>query len=550
MPPSVPSNPSPVDEETNVSLTTSLNWDSIGATSYDIYFGTSSPPPLYGYSFQSHYDLPTLNYGTTYYWQVVAKNAGGNTFGSEWEFTTKEQYTLSISTTVGGTTDPVPGTYYYENGTTLEIKAISDALHKFYKWSGNIPIGHELENPITITMDSNKIITAEFIAEILSEQIDNYRGVLAADVDYDGRDELVVDYGTMGIYLYDPYTSPKWTRLSGANPDFMIVADSDGNNTAEIFAYFEGENAIHKWEWVSGDADGQWSWNWVNGYKCDYMFPADIEDDGKEEIVLGLRSIDSSAYYVFLKDYNSGTPAMHLLYSGQSYAGWPVAFGTSDDEIVSYRDSMYWWDYISNDSDFTDNWTRMITSDPDLGDTLVANFDDDLEEELIVDIINQLWVYNYSSSPKWSRLNAATVLDIRPWPQMLWTDDELVVSFLSPNGLWMYDAQATPKWQCLNGLTPDYDGGYVEVFNADGDTDWDIAVDYSNQGIGLWKYDYNGSPKWTSMNGNAADYMVRADLNGDGDHELLVKFSSVAGLWKWDDDTTPKWQRINGANPD
>ena len=205
---------------------------------------------------------------------------------------------------------------------------------------------------------------------------------------------------------------------------------------------------------------------------------------------------------------------------------------------------------MTSDPDWTDNWTSMTTADPDVGDTLVANFDADAEEELVVDILNQLWAYNYSSGTKWSRLNAATVLDIRAWPQVSGTDDELVVSFLSPNGLWMYDAQSSPKWQSLNGLTPDYDGGYVEVFNADGDTDLDIAVDYSNQGIGLWKYDYNGLPKWTSMNGNAADYMVRADLDGDGDHELLVKFSSVTGLWKWDDDTTPKWQRINGIDPD
>ena len=379
----------------------------------------------------------------------------------------------------------------------------------------------------------------------------NYRGVIATDVDGDLREELVVDFGSIGIWLYDPDSTPKWVVLYGVNPDFMVDVDFDGDGRKEIFAYFDSQNAIHKWDWEPGDPNGVWQWNYDVNHKCDYMFCAYIEDDGEEELVLGLKATDSSWYKMYVDEYDSNHWERTTAYDGRTYAAWRVDFaGAPEDEIVAYRQSMYLWEWVPPDQYWLDNWTSMTSADPDLSDTVVADFDADAEEELVVDILDQLWAYNYSSGTKWSRLNAATVLDIRAWPQVTGTDDELLVSFLSPNGLWMYDAQASPKWQSLNGLTPDYDDGFVEIFDADGDLDWDIAVDYSNQGIGLWKYDYNGSPKWTSMNGNSADYMVRADLDGDWDHELLVKFSTIAGLWKWDDDTTPKWQRINGVDPD
>lgn len=73
-------------------------------------------------------------------------------------------YTLSISTGSGGTTDPAPGTYTYDPGTEVSINAIPDSEYEFSEWTGNVPQGHENDNPVTITMDSDMSITANFNA--------------------------------------------------------------------------------------------------------------------------------------------------------------------------------------------------------------------------------------------------------------------------------------------------------------------------------------------------------------------------------------------------
>jgi len=98
-PPSIPSDPSPADNATNVSISTNLSWncsdpDGDGIR-YDIYFGAALPPSLVAldqtgttYSF-----ISSMQSNTTYYWNIVAKDkpaTGGSktTYGPLWSFTT------------------------------------------------------------------------------------------------------------------------------------------------------------------------------------------------------------------------------------------------------------------------------------------------------------------------------------------------------------------------------------------------------------------------------------------------------------------------------
>jgi hypothetical protein len=90
--PAAPTNPSPGDTAIDISLTTDLDWDdSDGATSYDVYFGTTYPPEKVGTVSDSAYDPGLLDKNTLYYWRIVAKNDCGDTTGDLWQFTTAQQ---------------------------------------------------------------------------------------------------------------------------------------------------------------------------------------------------------------------------------------------------------------------------------------------------------------------------------------------------------------------------------------------------------------------------------------------------------------------------
>jgi PKD repeat protein len=94
-PPYEPSNPSPPDGATNVSLNGSLSWtggdpDVNDTVTYDVYFGKTTPPPkVMTNQSGTNYDLPTLSYDTRYYWKIIAwDDHGASTSGPVWSFTT------------------------------------------------------------------------------------------------------------------------------------------------------------------------------------------------------------------------------------------------------------------------------------------------------------------------------------------------------------------------------------------------------------------------------------------------------------------------------
>ncbi len=88
--PACPAGPSPADAATGVSTSPTLTWSAVsGVASYDIYFGTASPPPLVSNVSAPSYAPGSLAVGTTYHWKVVSKSACGPATGCvEWSFTT------------------------------------------------------------------------------------------------------------------------------------------------------------------------------------------------------------------------------------------------------------------------------------------------------------------------------------------------------------------------------------------------------------------------------------------------------------------------------
>ncbi len=113
------------------------------------------------------------------------------------------EYTLTIATTIGGTTLPAPGSYTHPEGTTLGVAAFPDAGYNFDHW---ILDGETYTtNPLPILMDKDHTLTAYF-SEEAPPPPETYKLTISSTIG--GTTDP-----TPGIYTYDAGTSVTVTAI-------------------------------------------------------------------------------------------------------------------------------------------------------------------------------------------------------------------------------------------------------------------------------------------------------------------------------------------------
>jgi hypothetical protein len=142
-------------------------------------------------------------------------------------------YTLTIESVAGGTTNPSPGSHIYDTGTEVTIKAIPNSGYRFSNWSGD---ASGTSNPITITMNSDKSIKANFSAIPPSEEAGKKGGCFIATAAYgsplhlhldilrDFRDKYLMpsELGRSLVNLYYKY-SPFFADLIAKNKALKVT---------------------------------------------------------------------------------------------------------------------------------------------------------------------------------------------------------------------------------------------------------------------------------------------------------------------------------------
>jgi len=220
------------------------DWSGDHYVGYTVASGLS-PGSIQSYCFE--WDVPLNATPGTYSYQAVVKT---DREISEWsgtqDFTvaaTSLQYTLSIAATSGGTTDPAPGDHLYDSGTVVELEALSDQGYKFSKWTGDIPSEKETDNPVSITMDSDKSVTANFVLDPSQA-----RALFLSPADFNqNQDEndylldskyLYLKNGSSSRLFYAPIHLPQDAKITS-----IIVFYYDNHNPGNVTATLYKVNA-------------------------------------------------------------------------------------------------------------------------------------------------------------------------------------------------------------------------------------------------------------------------------------------------------------------
>jgi hypothetical protein len=107
-------------------------------------------------------------------------------------------YTLTITTTTGGTTYPTSGSYTYPEGASVTVRAVPNSGFTFDHWElDGANIG--ALNPVTIIMDKNHILRAVFTAITIMGTLECHAYIDATEV------AATVDITGIGTYI-TPFT--------------------------------------------------------------------------------------------------------------------------------------------------------------------------------------------------------------------------------------------------------------------------------------------------------------------------------------------------------
>jgi hypothetical protein len=284
-------------------------------------------------------------------------------------------YSLNIITVGNGAVIKVPDQLEYEHGTEVTLTAEAEEDWTFSAWSGDT---NSTENPITITINSDKNITATFTyngifgwSQIIESMPSN--DPRANKYVKDGGSMVTVDDSIDGItiyafrgnksnefYKYTPGTPGDWMELEtipyGLKPtdptrinkkkvgkgaslcydDDNIIYATKGNSTREFWAYdIEGDS------WI---AKAFLPYTPVKGLKGGTSI-AYYDYDNKVYLLAGGQKVDSSNFFVYTPqaDTPNCTPWVALTLAPITPHNKPYKDGSCitllDDEIYFLKGS-------------------------------------------------------------------------------------------------------------------------------------------------------------------------------------------------------------------
>lgn len=142
-------------------------------------------------------------------------------------------YTLTINAE-NGSVEKIPNQPTYNHGTSVLLTPTPYEGYYFTNWSGDIPIGHETDNPLTILIDQDRTVMANFGINLHTLTVDETDGTVEIDPPTGPYEHgSIVTLTAISIDRSWRFVNWSGDTTGNANPLSLVM---DGNKT--ITAHF------------------------------------------------------------------------------------------------------------------------------------------------------------------------------------------------------------------------------------------------------------------------------------------------------------------------
>ena len=306
-------------------------------------------------------------------------------------------------------------------------------------------VGSDLVQPI-LTADINGNGQDEVVVDFGDQQgifVRNDSGVwshlhgaspetmIAGDLNGDGKDEVIVDFGSQkGIWI--SYNDGTWTNIHSKSPDSMVIGDINGDTCDEVIADFGKGYGI--WVYLDG------IWFHMHGISPKSMATGDLNADGKDEIIVDFGSMHG----IWVRFGDGSWTQIHSLSPKLMTTG--NIDGDGGEEVIINFDSFLgiWARYDNNDL------VHLYEARPEL--MVTADLDGDGTDEIVMDFGSSKGIWVVYGDGTYSNINELS-------PELMTKgdldgngQDELVVDFGPDKNIWVRNDDGS--WSRIHGLSP------------------------------------------------------------------------------------------------
>ena len=144
-------------------------------------------------------------------------------------------YTLTVTASEGGTVNNTGGTY--NENSNVSITATADAGYEFTSWSGD---ASGTDNPLTVSMNSNKTITANFIRTQYTLSVGKIgEGTITQEVISSDKTSEEYNSGDVVRLIATPSSGSIFNSWSGSSTETTNQIDVTIDGTKSVTATFE-----------------------------------------------------------------------------------------------------------------------------------------------------------------------------------------------------------------------------------------------------------------------------------------------------------------------
>jgi hypothetical protein len=360
--------------------------------------------------------------------------------------------------------------------------------------------------------------------------VHTFTSLAAADLDGDGRQEVVAGATNGKVYVLDDNGVIQWTFATGGMVHSVAAGDLDGDGAVEVIAGSQDTKVY------ALDAQGQERWQFaVPYYKrtpiVRTVFLADLDGDGRQEVIAGA---DSWRYYALNAE---GRELWHFESVHGSTAGTAGDLDGDGTTEVICGTEYYWWPCVNANG--SQRWAYSTRTGPRANSVAVGDLIGDGRQEVVfggadttVQVVDAdgkaLWQYNTGDE-----VQKVVTADVDADGKA-----EVIVGSMSFN-VYVLKGDGTRQWRRDLGdvvtevAVADLTGDAAPeiIVGADADAGGTPPLAKGGQG-GVWVFDAAGQPLAAFSTGGPILALCPADLTGDGRPELVVSAAdgNVYGL--------------------